>query len=153
MSVSGSQDKTFKTAPSAYAVFGIILGIPTACIVSMMLMRTTLSAVLGVVTCVAAIGFVFAWLRSFRVTITPTELTYHSLTQHRSIERQKIRSVKFSVEPLKGASDPTVRITITASGETEPLLINAKVFGRDAVAAILRLDPSRASSPAAGDSE
>lgn len=90
---------------------------------------------------IVAAGTTLVWLRAFRIEITPTAVVYRSLAVRRTVNRRDIRAVSSSVEPLASPWGPTVRLTLTIAHEP-PLVINAKVFSRDAARALGELVPA-----------
>lgn len=94
----------------------------------------------GVVFASAVSAFAFAWLFSFRIVLTPTEVIFRSLFRGRqSIRHEQIKIVRliFAVRRNRGP----FRLVIEprdGSGVRE-LDINAKVFSMAAIDAVLAL--------------
>jgi len=86
-------------------------------------------------------GFAFAWLFSFRIVLTPTEVVFRSLSRgQRSIRHDQIKSVRLTWNLQRRTRGP-MRLVIEprdGSGARE-LDINAKVFSRAAIDAVLDL--------------
>ncbi len=90
---------------------------------------------------VAVSGFAFAWVFSFRIVLTPTEVVFRSLFRgRRSIRHDHIQRVRLAWSLTQRARGP-LRLVIEprdGSGGRE-LDINAKVFSRAAIEAVLDL--------------
>ena len=86
-------------------------------------------------------GFGFAWLISFRILITPTELVFRSLFRGRqSIKHGEIKKVRLSWKLWRSRKSPMRLIVEPREGiQKRELDINAKVFSRAAINAILDL--------------
>ena len=86
-------------------------------------------------------GFAFAWLFSFRIVLTPTEVLFRSLFRgQRSIRHDQIKRVRLTWSFQRRTRGP-MRLVIEprdGSGARE-LDINAKVFSRAAIDAVLDL--------------
>jgi hypothetical protein len=92
----------------------------------------------------AAAVLVFAWLRRFALEVTETHLRYRTLWSERAVVRTDIRKVSLG-HSYGTYFGPVVRLTIDlADPGVPPLVINAKVFSREAVRAVLSLDPRTA---------
>ena len=134
---------TFRANRSGYIGFGIIaLGI-TGMSVSIFHKDPRPATAALVAFCAALAIFVFVWLRAFALEVTPDALTYRSLTQRRSVRREEIRDIRLSFEPRANRWGPTVRLTVRIKND-EPLIINAKVFSREAIRTVRALAPARA---------
>jgi hypothetical protein len=101
----------------------------------------------GVVCIVGATAwFAIAWLKAFRIELSPTTLRYHTLTHDRTVTISEITQITFTIEPFASASGPTVRLTLALRSDREPLVINARVFGRDTIQRVKQLAPSTSST-------
>jgi hypothetical protein len=86
-------------------------------------------------------GFAFAWLFSFRIVLTATEVTFRSLFRGRqSIRHDEIKRVRLSWSLRGGARGP-MRLVIEPrdNSDAREMDINAKVFSREAIDALLDL--------------
>ena len=94
----------------------------------------------GVIFASVVSAFAFAWLFSFRIVLTPTEVIFRSLFRGRqSIRHEQIKIVRLTLS-LKRTRGP-FRLVIEprdGSGARE-LDINAKVFSMAAIDAVLDL--------------
>lgn len=140
MSDNGSRrGLVFHADRPGYIGFGIIFG--AACLLMVFIVwrdfRATTVAIL--VCIVAAAVITFYWLHAFRLEIGPETLTYRSIFTVRSIRRADIDSVTLRTAPFEQVLGPTVRLTITLSKDEPPLVINAKVFSREAIQAVKQL--------------
>jgi hypothetical protein len=87
-------------------------------------------------------GFGFAWLISFRIVITPTELVFRSLFRGKqSLKYDEIKKVRLAWKLWRSRKSPSRLIVEPRDGlETRKELdINAKVFSRAAIDAVLDL--------------
>lgn len=85
--------------------------------------------------------FGFAWLISFRIVITPTELIFRSLFRGKqSIGHDEIKKVRLSWKLWRSRKSP-MRLIVEPreGGQKRELDINAKVFSRAAIDAVLDL--------------
>lgn len=95
----------------------------------------------GAGTAVVVSAFSFAWLFAFRIVLTPGEVRFRSLFRgEKSIRHDQIRRVRL-IWILQGRARGPLRLVIEPrdrSGARE-LDINAKVFSRAAIDAVLEL--------------
>ena len=86
-------------------------------------------------------GFCFAWLTSFRIVITQTELSFRSLFQGKqTIKHDEIRKVRLAWKLWRARKGPLRLIVELREGNRiGELDINAKVFSRAAIDAVLHL--------------
>jgi hypothetical protein len=88
---------------------------------------------------ITTLGFALAWLFSFRIIITPTELIFLSLFQGRqSIKHDEIKKVRLAWKFWRSRKSPLRLIVEPREGNKE-LNINAKVFSRAAIDTVLDL--------------
>lgn len=87
----------------------------------------------------SALGF--AWLISFRIVITPTQLIFRSLFRgKRSIKHDQIKKVRLAWNFWRTKKSPLRLIVEPCEGnKMKGLDINAKVFSRAAIDAVLDL--------------
>ena len=86
-------------------------------------------------------GLAFAWLLSFRIVLTPTEVHFRSLFRGRqSIRHDQIQRVRLAWEFHHRTRGP-MRLIIEPRAGTgvRELNINAKVFAKAAIDAVLEL--------------
>ena len=90
---------------------------------------------------IVATAFGFAWLISFRIVITPTELIFRSLFRgKRSIKHDEIKKVHLVWNFRQAIRPPMQLIVEPREGKKmKELAINAKVFSRAAIDAVLDL--------------
>jgi len=90
---------------------------------------------------IVATGFGLAWLVSFRIVITPTELIFRSLFRgKRSIKYNEIKKVRLAWNFRQAIWPPMQLIVEPREGKKmKELAINAKVFSRVAINAVLDL--------------
>jgi hypothetical protein len=90
---------------------------------------------------IVASSFGFAWLVSFRIVVTPTELIFRSLFRGKqSIKHDEIKKVRLSWKLWRSRKSPMRLIVEPREGiQKRELDINAKVFSRAAINAILDL--------------
>lgn len=95
----------------------------------------------GLLIAIIASGFGFAWLMSFRIVITPTELIFRSLfLGKRSIKHAEIKKVSLAWNFWRTIKSPMRLIVEPREGNMlKKLDINAKVFSRTAIDAVLDL--------------
>ena len=83
--------------------------------------------------------FCFAWLISFRIVITPTELIFRSLFRGKqSIKHNEIKKVRLAWNFWRTRKSP-LRLIVEPREGDKKLDINAKVFSRLAIDAVLDL--------------
>jgi hypothetical protein len=133
--------KTYRAAVSTYVVFGIIFGIPATAF-SLKWRYPQARQIVGVIVIA---GFIcFLWIISFRIVITATTLRFRSLFGSAEIPRASIRRSRVAVKmgPFTGPLRLVVKVDRAAAinGRTE-IDINAKVFSREAIKAVLALSP------------
>lgn len=88
----------------------------------------------------AVSGFGFAWLFSFRIVITPTEIRFRSLFRgQQSIRHDQIRKVQLAWKLWNRTGGPLQLIVEPHAGGGRELTINAKVFSKAAIDAVLDL--------------
>jgi len=82
-----------------------------------------------------------AWLFSFRIVITPTELTFRSLFRgQQTLKHEEIKIVRFTWKFWQTKKGPLRLVVEPRDGSTKAKLeINAKVFSREAINAVLDL--------------
>jgi hypothetical protein len=90
---------------------------------------------------IIATGFGFAWLISFRIVITPTELIFHSLFRGKqTIKHDEIKKVRLAWNFWRTRKSPLRLVVEPHEGNgVKTLDINAKVFSREAIDAVLNL--------------
>jgi hypothetical protein len=101
---------------------------------------------------IIATALAFAWLISFRIVITPTELIFRSLFRgKRSIKHDEIKKVRL-VWNFRQTIRPAMQLIVEPrEGKTmKELTINAKVFSRAAINAVLDLGTRVAEADDAG---
>ena len=88
---------------------------------------------------VAVSGFAFAWLFSFRIVLTPTEVVFRSLFRgQRSIRHDQIKRVRLTWSLQRPTRSPMRLVIEPRDGSgTRELDINSKVFSRAAIDAVL----------------
>jgi hypothetical protein len=87
-------------------------------------------------------GFCFAWLISFRIIITQTELIFRSLFRGKqSIKHDEIKKVRLEWKFWRTGKSPLRLIVEPSNGDEmkNTLDINAKVFSKAAIDAVLDL--------------
>ncbi len=86
-------------------------------------------------------SFAFAWLISFRIVITPTELIFRSLFRGKqSIKHGEIKKVRLAWNFWRTRKGPLRLVVEPREGNrAKKLDINAKVFSRAAINAVLDL--------------
>jgi hypothetical protein len=96
-------------------------------------------------------GAVIIWLTSYRITITPTELRYRNLFGSRSIRRDQIKMVRLQrVSNTRGPPSPQLVVEPRPDSGAKDMIINAKVFSKAAVIAVLDLGKRVAESDDGG---
>lgn len=86
-------------------------------------------------------GFAFAWLFSFRIVITPTEVRFRSLFRgQQSLRHDQIRKVRLTWNLRNRTRGPWQLVIEPRTGSSgRELSINAKVFSKAAIDAVLDL--------------
>jgi hypothetical protein len=86
-------------------------------------------------------GFAFAWLFSFRIIITPTEVRFRSLFRgQQSIQHNQIQKVQLAWNLRNRTRGPfQLIIEPRVDSGVRKLTINAKVFSKAAIDAVLDL--------------
>ncbi|HEY2093325.1 MAG TPA: hypothetical protein VGJ81_15705 [Thermoanaerobaculia bacterium] len=134
--------KIYRAATSTYVVFAIIFAIPAGAF-ALKWRYVQAREIVAVIAVAAAICFL--WIVSFRIVITDSTLTFRSLFSTADIPRASIRRsrVVVRVGPFTGPLRLVVKVDRAAAieGRTE-IDINAKVFSRDAIRAVLELSPN-----------
>jgi hypothetical protein len=97
----------------------------------------TMVAAAGVLCCV--------WIARFRIVITEDTLYFRSLVRSSHVPRRAIRAARVTVRPSRFAGP--LRLVVETDGGRE-IDINAKVFSREAIAAVLALAEVRWGPPA-----
>ncbi len=96
--------------------------------------------VVDLVVAITTSVFGFAWLVSFQIVITPTDLVFRSLFRgRRSIKHNEIKVVRLTWKlqrqgPLRLIVEPR-----ESNPARKPLTINAKIFSRAAIDEVLSL--------------
>jgi hypothetical protein len=81
----------------------------------------------------------FAWLLSFQIELTPSEIIFRSLFRgRRRIRNDQIKKVSLTCDFRKRTSGPLQLIVEPRDHSIQQLKINAKVFSRAAVDAVLK---------------
>jgi len=89
---------------------------------------------------VAVSGLGFAWLFSFRITITPTEIYFRSLfCGQQSIRHDQIQKVQLAWDFWGRTRGPLQLVIQPRTSGGRELRINAKVFSKAAIDAVLDL--------------
>jgi hypothetical protein len=101
---------------------------------------------------VSSSGLAFAWLFSFRITLTPSEVRFRSrFSGQQSIRLEQIQRVRLAWTLRRGMRGPLRLVIEPRPGSAvRELDINAKVFSREAVAAVLELGSRVAESDDGG---
>jgi hypothetical protein len=127
----------YRACPSSYVVFGIIFGSPLVLISAVMIRGADPSWWQAFALSSLALASSFVGLTRYWLAITPDAVAYSSpLRPRRTIRRADIVHADFAEETARFESPITFVIRGRAS---EELRINAKVFSRDAVAALVDL--------------
>jgi hypothetical protein len=116
-------------------MFGIMFGAPIALGVIADLARPTASATPFLGCLLAAFIFTNIWIAFFRLEIGPDAISYRSFFG--GSRRARLADVSAARHAFGGAPyGPGVRVEIAMKRGVEPakLMINAKVFTRDAIA-------------------
>jgi hypothetical protein len=97
--------------------------------------------VVALAVAIATSGFGFAWLISFQIAITPTELIFRSLFRGtQSIRHDEIKIVRLAWKLWRTRKGPLRLVVEPREGsQKKELDINAKVFSRAAIDAVLDL--------------
>jgi hypothetical protein len=121
----------------AWILFGLLASLPWL-VVWHSVVRNRLD-IGTLLVALALSGFVLAWLLSFRITLTPTEVVFRSLFAGRkSICQTQIEDVRLTLNFGSNTQGP-LRLVITPRKDSgaQELNINAKVFSRAAINAVL----------------
>jgi hypothetical protein len=138
---AGGEPDMFRADRSGYIGASIIGAV--VLVADALIARRDLRGAAIVLTIIGATAaLVIVWLRAFRIELSTTTLTYRSLTQARTIAIDQVEDVTLTVEPFASAAGPTVRLTVYLAGDREPLVINAKVFSREAIRRVEDLKPA-----------
>lgn len=139
---TGERNVVYTADRSGYVGFGVILGVFFIMTFFLLITKGSRDSLIMLGLLVAVSIAVFVWLRAFRIEIVNrTSLTYSSLTQRRTVALESISSVELSTNVLASPLGPSVRLVVLLNNGEEPLTINAKVFGRDAIARVRDLAP------------
>jgi hypothetical protein len=129
----------YKACPSSYVVFGIICGIPLALSAAVLIRGADPSWWYAFVLSVLAQALCFLALSRYKLVITPEAVAYSNPFRFRRlIRRSEIVHADFAEETGRFES-PITFVVRCRTGEQ--LRINAKVFSRDAVTALVDLSP------------
>jgi hypothetical protein len=96
----------------------------------------------GLLIAVVVSAFAFAWLFSFRIVLTPDEVLFRSLFRgQQSIRHDQIKKVRLTWSLWQRGARGPMRLVIETrdSNVARELDINAKVFSRAAIDAVLDL--------------
>jgi hypothetical protein len=140
--VSTPRVQVFAADRSGYIGFGVILGTATSFAVVVLWHERSIDTVLLLLTCISVSCLTFYWLRAFRITIGTDTLTYSSMMEMRTVPLTAIRTISFGYKLFEKPFGPTVQLILTLGNESPPVIINAKVFSREAIAAVRCLVPS-----------
>jgi hypothetical protein len=96
-------------------------------------------------------GFGFAWLFSFSIVITPTEICFRSLFRgQQRIRHDQIQEVQLTWKFWNRMRGPLQLVINPRNGGEGELSINAKVFSKTAINAVLDFGTSVATSDDGG---
>lgn len=124
----------YRAAISTYIVFAVIFAVPL--IAMSFKWRDPGARQIAAMVGVAAV-FCFAWIARFRIVITEDTLYFPSLFGSSQVPRRAIRSAgTFRASSSAGP----LRLVVKYEGGRE-IDINAKVFSREAIAAVRALAP------------
>jgi hypothetical protein len=127
----------FRACPSSYVVFGIIFGTPLVLVSAVLIRGADPSWWQGIAVSSLLLASSVLGLSRYRLVITPDAVVYSSpLRRRRMIRRSDLTHAGFAEEtgPLESP------VTFVIQGQAgEELRINAKVFSRNAVAALTDL--------------
>jgi len=136
VSSTRTRTRVYRAIASTYIVFGVIFGIPFVLMAS----RWRDAGARQIAALVAAGAVLcFIWIARFRIVITKDTLYFRSLFSSSQVPRRGIRAAHVSFRA--SASNGPLRLVVKVDGGRE-IDINAKVFSRDAIAAVLALAPS-----------
>jgi hypothetical protein len=134
----------FRACPSGYVVFGIIFGTPLVLISAVLIRGADPSWWQGIAVSSLVLASSILGLSRYRLVLTPDAVVYSSpFHPRRMIRRSDITHADFAEET--GPLDSPITFVIQGQA-SEELRINAKVFSRNAVAALA--DLSHVGSPA-----
>jgi hypothetical protein len=142
LSISARAPRTFRAGSSAYVGLAIVDTVVLAMGMVAAVKDPRPATMLLVCLLLLLAGLTVAWLRAFRIEVTPSSLIYRTLLHARKVALSDIVAVRLSMEPLKEARGPTVRLELTLTGDQPPLVMNAKVFSREAVRTVRSLAPA-----------
>jgi hypothetical protein len=131
----GPTARVYRAAVSTYVVFGVIFAIP---VVAMAFKWRYPGARQIAAIVISAAVFCFVWIARFRIVITKDTLYFHSLFASSHVPRRAIRAAHVSVRPSRFAGPLRLVVKYDGGGEID---INAKVFSREAIAAVLAVAP------------
>jgi hypothetical protein len=95
--------------------------------------------VVALLVAVGVSGFALAWLSSFKIVLTPTEVVFRSLFRGRhSLRHDEIGIVRLAWN-LRSARGPLRLVVEPRDDGVRALEINAKVFSKTAIDAVLEL--------------
>ncbi len=156
--------RIFRASKDGYIGFGFIFGSMLVFVLLAYRNSPSPEALKLILLLIAVISFIFYWLSAFYIIITPEELEFRSLFgARRSIPLNEIKSVttmsfphyrgrmnpeqikarkKFG-HPLWFLNPPPNQLLVYSLDDTKNIDINAKVFSREAIRAVLDLDLSR----------
>jgi hypothetical protein len=135
----------YKACRSSYVVFGIIFGTPLFLVSVVLIRGADPSWWQGFAVSSLALASSLLGLSRYRLVITPDAVAYSSLLHpRRKIRRSDIAHADFADET--GPFDSPMTFVIRGLAGEE-LRINARVFSRDAVAALAGLSHTRSCRP------
>jgi hypothetical protein len=129
--------REFRASLGVYIIFTVIFGGLALAVTAVLLIKnpSDVDGWLTVATCLLALAFAIFWLSRFRLVVGIQYIGYATLLRRfRTIPRSEIVAIIPAEETGPFESPFTIRV-ITASGDE--LRINAKVFPRVAIAALL----------------
>ena len=127
--------RVYRAALSTYIVFGAIFGIPSV-LVAPRWRDPGARQILAMAA--VAFAFCFIWIARFRIVITENTVYFRSLFASSHVPRRAIQSARVMVRPSRFAGPLRLVVSYEGRGEID---INAKVFSREALDAVLALAP------------
>ena len=127
--------RVYRAAISTYVVFGIILGVPAVAL--SFRWRDAGARHIVALIAVAAVFWV-AWIAAYRIVITEDAVHFRSLFASAKAPRRAVRSADVVYVPSSSAGPLRLVVKYDGGGEID---INAKVFSREAIQAVLALAP------------
>lgn len=131
-----------RSGKSTYRVFFVILGIPLALSIAAVIRNPVATSLWGMLGITVVYGlFLVAWIGRFEIVYGDGRLRYRSLLGQAEVSVEEIRAatLEFGIRKFcdRFSSPARLVLDIASNSVTRVLVINAKVFDKDQLDALL----------------